>query len=487
MIAESANGHRVALLADEAQNMDNQILENLRLFSNIETSQEKLLYIILLGQPELREKLNLRELRQFKQRISLGYTLKPLMATEVPLYIAHRLKVAGSVQGLKLFSDKSLSLIAHYSKGIPRIINSLCDNALLTGYALERYQIDDSLIREAATDLMLDDTSAPFFQREQFLSNQSLNTEGIVPHLTQKKARTSHARLLVALFLVLALISFAVSQIKWPLMDYETFVNEFISKTKNATNQLLDRSEQNSEPVAASVDNEKETGQKKKEQELTQTKEEPINKSVEETYSEDKPSLHSLEEVIAPALVENPPPDLEDSPSKVEGLVETKESKEPEQPEEPVKEPISAATVRIIKSGDSITKLTQEVYGTISDDLLCLIHFANPRIENMNVVSRGQRVVFPSLNPESMVFKQEDGRYRAFIAASRDLSQAARWQTELGDRGIPARILPVNLTPSMRNYVLFSDDHELRDNAVKTVKEASASPFIKQLKEGGYE
>jgi general secretion pathway protein A len=479
LVKESEIGHRIALLVDEAQNMDNQILENLRLFSNIETSREKLLHIILLGQPELKDKLNLRELRQFKQRISLAYTLKPLMAVEVPLYIAHRLKVAGSGLGLKLFSDKALSLIAHYSKGIPRVINSLCDNALLTGYALERPQIDEPLIREAAADLMLEDTLASTGilpgEKEEYDKSKSHQSAAPLPGKKEKKRRALWVTVPVVIFI---LISFAWSQVKWPLMDYKAFVTSMISRANDISNDLFDKSQPNSKPATASLDDKQVRDQKKEE---TLKEKETVSDNGEENYSENKRPLKGPEEASAYAPEQKTNSDLPG-----ESLQQPEMDKEISRSDK-ASGPTNESLVRIIESGDSITKLTQEVYGSISDELLCLIYLANPRMKNMNIVAKGQRVIFPALKPEAMLFKQGNGKYNAFLTATRDLSQAARWQKELSEKGISTEILPINLTPSMRTYALMSEAHESKTTALNTVKEASVLSFINHLKEGNYE
>jgi type II secretory pathway predicted ATPase ExeA len=156
LISRDLEGKPVVVLVDEAQDLDNDTLESIRLLSNLETPSRKLLQIILVGQPELRHKLNLPELRQLKQRIAISFTLKPLSADETPSYIAHRLQGAGYLQGTTLFTDDALELIAHYSNGIPRVVNAICDNALLIGFAANRRWIDSAMIVEAAQDLMLD-------------------------------------------------------------------------------------------------------------------------------------------------------------------------------------------------------------------------------------------------------------------------------------------------------------------------------------------
>ena len=144
--------HNVAILIDEAQNLDFQTLENYRLLSNIESRVGKLVQIVLSGQPELETKLKDHRLRQLVQRISLRRYLAPLTREETLEYIAHRLKIAG---GEDLFEENCLDLIWEYSGGIPRKINMICDNALLIGYGLEQRKITPEIIREAQEDLTL--------------------------------------------------------------------------------------------------------------------------------------------------------------------------------------------------------------------------------------------------------------------------------------------------------------------------------------------
>jgi general secretion pathway protein A len=152
-LIETASRHEVALLiVDEAQNLDNGMLEEIRTLSNLETQKTKLLQIILVGQPELDAKLNSEGLRQLRQRIGIRRKLLPLTNDTVEAYISHRLRlVGGRIDGL--FTRDAISLISRYSKGIPRIINILCDNAFLIGYALSQKKIDAGTIREVIKDL----------------------------------------------------------------------------------------------------------------------------------------------------------------------------------------------------------------------------------------------------------------------------------------------------------------------------------------------
>jgi general secretion pathway protein A len=140
-------GQDTVLILDEAQDFDVRCLEQIRLLSNFETPTEKILQIVLVGQPELRAKLELPELRQLKQRIALRCTIPPLALDEVDLYIRTRLRVAGSPD-LRLFTDEAVTRIARYSGGIPRLISTVCDHCLMFGYADKVRRIDAGIVKE---------------------------------------------------------------------------------------------------------------------------------------------------------------------------------------------------------------------------------------------------------------------------------------------------------------------------------------------------
>ncbi len=148
------SGHTVSLLIDEAQNLSEDTLEAVRLLSNLETDREKLLQIILVGQPELDAKLNDPSLRQLKQRIALRCRLDRLAERSVGDYIRHRLDVAG-YEGQDIFAKAALASIWEYTLGTPRLINAICDNALLTAFALSKKVVSVDIIREVANDLGL--------------------------------------------------------------------------------------------------------------------------------------------------------------------------------------------------------------------------------------------------------------------------------------------------------------------------------------------
>ena len=151
LLKAHAAGRRVVLVVDEAQNLAPEVLEQVRLLTNLETNTQKLLQIILIGQPELRELLARNELRQLAQRITGRYHLNPLSAEETTAYVRHRLRVAGATADI--FNRFALEEIYRLSGGVPRVINVICDRALLGGYSLDRHRITAPLVRSAGSEV----------------------------------------------------------------------------------------------------------------------------------------------------------------------------------------------------------------------------------------------------------------------------------------------------------------------------------------------
>jgi general secretion pathway protein A len=152
LLEEMARDREVVLIIDEAQNLTNDLLEQIRLISNLETDDRKLLQIVLMGQPELRDRLNEHSLRQLRQRITVRYHLYPLRFSEVKDYIHHRLHVSGA-NGSPYFSFAALWRIFRYSNGIPRLVNAVCDKCLLAGFVRQRDGIDFGTANRAVREL----------------------------------------------------------------------------------------------------------------------------------------------------------------------------------------------------------------------------------------------------------------------------------------------------------------------------------------------
>ena len=160
-IVNRFNKHQcVVIIIDEAQNMPVDTLERLRLLSNLETAEDKLLQIILVGQPELEKKLEMPELRQLDQRIAVHGRINPLTHDEGLAYIAHRLMKSSSVYS-PVFTQEAMNTIVDEAKGIPRVINILCDNALVTGLGYQRNPVDGAIVREVVSDMNRYKPAAP--------------------------------------------------------------------------------------------------------------------------------------------------------------------------------------------------------------------------------------------------------------------------------------------------------------------------------------
>ena len=165
LLANHSAGRRSVLMIDEAQHLDFDVLEQIRLLTNLETDSEKLLQIILIGQPELTEKLARPELRQLNQRITARYDLKPLTLDETQAYIRHRLEVAGLAGGRELFPRAVVAEIHRRTQGIPRQINLLCDRTLLGAYGRKKQRLNRKLVRSAAAEVFGSDEAKRWGRR----------------------------------------------------------------------------------------------------------------------------------------------------------------------------------------------------------------------------------------------------------------------------------------------------------------------------------
>lgn len=166
LLDSHAQGERVVVVIDEAQNLSRDALEQVRLLTNLETATDKLLQIVLLGQPELRQLLGREELRQLAQRITARYHLEPMDAEETAAYVRHRLAVAGAVRCP--LTRGALRAIYHHSQGVPRLINIIADRALMGAYARDHHQVNAAMVRTAAREIRGERPSESWPSRVQF-------------------------------------------------------------------------------------------------------------------------------------------------------------------------------------------------------------------------------------------------------------------------------------------------------------------------------
>jgi general secretion pathway protein A len=177
------SGRTLALVIDEAQSLSHELLEEIRLLANIETPAAKLLPLVLAGQPEFAVRLNDPALRQLKQRVALRCELVPLTLNETAAYIASRIRVAGG-EASQLFTREAVEVIFKASGGIPRPISVICDNALVSGFALDRRPIDSAIVRDVCRDFDLssaDHEAAPEPREKDAPAHAVASPSGIVP------------------------------------------------------------------------------------------------------------------------------------------------------------------------------------------------------------------------------------------------------------------------------------------------------------------
>ncbi len=159
LLSQARQGEDVVLLIDEAQNLSRECLEEIRMLSNLETEKEKLIQIILIGQPELKKKLEMVSLQQLRQRIAVSYHLQALSEVETREYILHRLNLAraNGRDMNAIFDPLSFEVIYHYSQGLPRLVNKICDHALLTGFVENTAAITPCIVADAIEELEMKD------------------------------------------------------------------------------------------------------------------------------------------------------------------------------------------------------------------------------------------------------------------------------------------------------------------------------------------
>jgi type II secretory pathway predicted ATPase ExeA len=186
-------GETAVLIIDEAQNLSGEVLEEIRLLTNLETSTEKLLQIVLTGQPELEEKLKLPQLRQLRQRITLRCRTAPLTLEETFGYIAERLRIAGA-NGEPIFSKEAIQTTHMYSRGIPRVVNLLCEHALINAYVDSVRPVSAQLVEEVAREFQLDEI-APVAPVGFTGPQQAAHTQALLENLDELLGRLRQANL----------------------------------------------------------------------------------------------------------------------------------------------------------------------------------------------------------------------------------------------------------------------------------------------------
>jgi general secretion pathway protein A len=352
------------LIIDEAHKLSFELLEEIRLLSNMETGDEKLINIFLVGQPELNEKLSEPVCRSLLQRISIRHHIPPLSLEESRDYMATRLNVAGARKEDHIFSKSAVAAIHRFSQGYPREINILADNALLLGYAKGTRKITPAMVKECYEDLQLEGSVTKKDPRE------TASTEISEP----KPRRRIKWKWSLALFLFGSCLGVALSP------SGQRVVSQFFSVIPSSYKVIAGVISGESAPAEEPVDTEEKSGP----QMSPGDRENPGFMNVENKDIERAAigaSRASEKPVDDAFFVSDPRFNQTTDPE----YLFQEHGKEP--PE----------TTVVVKEGDTLTLLSMSVYGRVNENILKMIQDNNPSIEDIDWIDVGQEIVFPNL------------------------------------------------------------------------------------------
>src|SRR5262245_29292329 len=415
LLKEAAAGRYVVVIIDEAQHLSPAVLEEVRMLSNLETARGKLIQILLVGQPELGEKLGRPELRQLRQRNSLVAELKPLSYEDTVQYIAHRLEVAGRSDA-GIFSGKALKAIYRASGGIPRLVNVLCDKALVLGYAAGAKVIKAKLVREVLKDCKP-------FQRIAAPTNRARSRAA-------GRRRVPAGRPLgrIAAVVAIGILGAALIVLFAGRKDVD----------------LIGRIWHGLLPAGASGT--------------------AVGGSATPARATPNPTANSERPASAPATELPPRPDLRSTepragtPAAVAAPLPTTETPAP------VPVPLAESTPAlptgtkarevVIAPGEVFSALVTRNYGRAELTLLDLVKTANPEVTSIDVVRVGQRLKLPAFEPASLVQRTSDARYRLHLMTVWDDQgqTVQKLRPAVAKLGRQVYVSPVNLTQRETAY-----------------------------------
>ena len=407
LIEQLEHGRTVCMLIDEVQNLSDESLEGLRLLSNLETDRQKLLQIVLMGQPELQAKLDQPHLRQLKQRIAIRSELARLRDDEVGSYINFRIRVAGC-DNPELFHSDAVEKIAFYSKGIPRLINVICDNALVIAFAGSEKYVSPEVIGEVVRDLRIaPDNQLIHDQTNQLTPNQSarardvaepaegaeiLSSETTVP-ISKRKPIGAFAAAAAASLAIVILLGFA--SLTDPGKFFTGASESLNGYQKNLAEWALLVTGQNANPP------------KRMNVKIADTRQQTAEITA-------KSNDHRL----------------------------------------------------TIQNGSTVFQIATDAYGSRSAILgIDLIKEFNPEIANLNWINAGQDLLLPALHEATLLRQQQDGSFRLIMASFLSRREAEDFAERIVRDGFP---VVVTVRPVSNNLVL----HRLEINGLRNREDA---------------
>jgi len=438
-------GHRVVVIVDEAQQLSEHTLEGVRLLSNMETETSKLIQLVLLGQTELSEMLARHSMRQLRQRIALNRELKSLSRESAINYIDHRLKVAGGSSAL--FSPEALKAVCEYSQGIPRVINLICDNCLITAYAAGASQVVEQVVREVVADLPVS-VAVPSDNRitapvevplvDNSVENARLSeAQGSPASPVESEAAViklpfvAGSRLWVGagfcLLLLVAVVSFLMARSMYQEVPANAQVPEVARSTDAAP-----------QPVAEAASR------------LPQPQREGANAWV----SSSRPSLDRRE----PAYGHNDRiqywPELEEdtgfqqgAQNEWQGVIGRAQAVEGR--------PLGALLIENpyrgigqnnndvvqVQAGETISVIARRQYQTWNDTIDDIVRSANPHVRNLDSVAVGDSIILPNVTRGGLVVQGRQGAWYLYFSSFRNMAKAEQQLASLQALGDVALLL----------------------------------------------
>ncbi len=411
LLESLAREENLALLIDEAHNLSSHMLEELRLLSNLETDTAKLLQIVLVGQPELGVKLNFTGLRQLRQRIPITRILKPLDAKQSKEYIAHRVTVAGGKIS-RVFRSQAVDLISEYARGIPRVINMLCDNALLIAYGMNKKKIGVRIAKKATQDIGVMPAVGDMHPAAPLLSGNGHNGEAVVLR-RRADLRRSDSPWRFSGYKILVLLAGIIACL---LLVFFLDRGYLKGGPENKGAALI-----GIQPSNLAVDGNK------------------AGSSVESTGS------------IASAAT------VDEAQSKPTGSA--KPGRLRQEPAAPKNKEVAE-----VGQGKTSSKLAQKNHEISAPLLIDRILESNPKLANMKLVGVGQKIALSEIGEDSMIHAGPDGTFKAHLATVSQMIYAEPLRNNPALKGKLIEFIPRKVSPQETWYEVyagpFSDKEE---------------------------
>ena len=502
---ELREGRNVALLVDEAQDLDYTVLEDLRLLSNLETSKEKILQIVLAGQPELGQKLTNPNLRQLRQRVAVNCRLMPLTREELSEYIRSRLTSAGCSDP-QLFSRDAEERVYQISAGIPRIVNVVCDNALVIGYAMGKKRLTGEVIDEAAADLIATE-GAPEVAAATRANSDDEEGWGVAPVSRWISPRRAAVGVAAAALLIGIL---SLGRMLWqgdlriaarapePKLEVvQPGMSDRYPPVAAVRERVLDRApprEDRRYLDTVAVNEPRDHVESARRFENGPDAREPLAigdlTEAPDVYDDPVELPRRREPEVAPrARLDGKPAwdDRSDPPIEIDVPIVESQPRGTDAPRvapapDPVEEVAAPEPLRMrlalhrfqyvqVVPEDSISEIAIRHYGQASPTILDLMKMANPKVDDINRISPGQTLRLPQLEQGLVLLRQGDGSYGLLLASLLSRGRANEIRSALRSQGFGARVSSAELGGGRSVWRVIVAELESRDVALGVGKD----------------